>query len=104
VRDDDDGEKNVEVLADTIKELKDDNTGNAAEKNSLHIRMHANRPDIIHLMRGAFEKYRGNSSVILHVPFRGSEKKILSGYTVEMKEELKLTLEQIVNKHDIWTE
>jgi DNA polymerase III alpha subunit len=97
---DDEGGRNVELLADEIKLLTPGANGhkNGGAK-ALNIRLDRSRKDILFLLRRALEQFPGGSPVYLHCP-----QKVVSRLTVEPSEELRGMVERLVGRQAVWVE
>ena len=104
VREEEDGERNVEILADEVV-IIGQGVGSAGDgPKTVHIRMGEERREVLPLLRGVLEKWQGQSSVMIHVRTPLAEKMVLSRLRVEMGDELRINLEQLVGKQAVWVE
>ena len=103
VRDDDEGGRNIEILAEEITLLV--NTGDAFKNRTgaaLHILLDPTKRSVLHLVRAAMEQYSGATPTYLHVE-NGTQKDILkSNLRVTVDDPLRSTLERLLGKQAIW--
>jgi DNA polymerase III alpha subunit len=102
VREDEEDERKVELLADSFQLL-----GNGVSQNntsSLHIRLDPGKRNYLSLLRETLERHNGEASVFVHVCLDGSIQKVQSRLMVEPNDALRQSLERIVGKQAFWVE
>jgi len=107
VREDDEGGRNVEILAEEIRLLGNGANGSGNGHNGLkavHIRVDRTKRDVLRLLRGALEQCQGESPVYLHVPFGSALRKVVSGLHVDPSDTLRGMIERLVGKQAVWME
>ncbi|MCC6728306.1 MAG: DNA polymerase III subunit alpha [Chthonomonadales bacterium] len=105
VRDDDEGERHVEVLADEIRAVANGLNGDGADHGqSIHIRVDRGKREMLRLVRGALEQCRGESPVYLHVAVNGATRKVVAMLTADPSDALRGTLERLVGRQAVWLE
>jgi DNA polymerase-3 subunit alpha len=105
VRDDEEGERTVEILAEEIRSLSNGVNGSGSGgPKALHIRLDRTRREVLHLLRGALEQCRGEAPVYLHVPNGGVIRKVVAGLRVDPGEGLRGMVERLVGKQAVWLE
>jgi len=106
VRDDEDGGRNVELLADKIRLL---GAGVAAESSlgprAIHIRLDPTKRERIRLLKDALETHRGAAAVYLHVHDGLAVRKVESRrLTVDLSNGLASLVESLVGRQEVWVE
>lgn len=107
VRDDEEGIRNVEILAEEIRVIGNGVNGNGHDRNgysALHIRLAPAQRSILPLLRTTLQEHKGESTVYIHVPCHGGMRTVLAGFQVEANEALRARLESLIGKQAVWME
>ncbi len=105
-REEEEGERNIEILADSIRVVGNGVNGNDnGAHRSLHLRLAPEKQHSLSHLRRALEQNRGDSHVYLHVCLGKELKKVICrNLTVDPHDALIGTLERLLGKQAVWLE
>jgi hypothetical protein len=106
VREDEEGGRNVELLADKIRLL---GAGVTAESSTgpraIHIRLDPTKRERIRLLKEALETHQGSAAVYLHVNDGLAVRKVESRrLTVDLSNGLASLVESLAGRQEVWVE
>jgi DNA polymerase-3 subunit alpha len=107
VRDDDEGGRVVEVLADEVLPLTNGATAGDGSPRQLHIRLESNRRDMMRFVRDALEHNRGAGGAIpvyLHIAEEGVERIVRTPMLAEYNEPFRAEVEKLTGRQTVWVE
>jgi len=106
VREDEEGGKNIELLADEIR-LVGHGVSAPIDTNprAIHIRLDRTKRERISLLKDALESHRGTAAVYLHVRKGPQVRKVESRlHTVDLSNGLARLVEELVGRQEVWVE
>jgi DNA polymerase III alpha subunit len=106
VREDEEGGRNVELLADKIRLLGAGVTAEAPSgPRAIHIRLDPTKRERIRLLKEALETHQGSAAVYLHVNDGLAVRKVESRrLTVDLSNGLASLVESLVGRQEVWVE
>jgi hypothetical protein len=102
MEDDEGGTRNVELLADEIRLLSGGILVGNGGPQALNVQLDRSKRDVLHLVRGAIDEYRGNSEIYFHVHDGTRTRRLVCNLKVDPGDLLRTTLERLLGKQSIW--
>jgi DNA polymerase-3 subunit alpha len=107
VRDDEEGARNVEILAEEIRVIGTGINGNDNGQNgcaAIHLRLDPAQRSVLPRLRAVLQEQPGKANVYIHVSCGVRMRTVLAGFHVEANEHLRTQLETLIGKQSVWTE